>query len=124
MKPKSILLVDNNERFLHSAVRFLATDPCLAVVGWAFTAKDAFKKISLYQPDLVLLNINLPDNSGFEMINVIKKMPSVPKIILTSFYDDAQYFESAKTYGADGFISKTDFGSQIGNIINNLFEEI
>jgi len=122
VNPKSILLVDNNEKFLHSAVRFLSTDVGFAVVGWAFDADEAFKKIEKFKPDLVLLDINLPDKKSFEMIKIIKSGNHVPRVVLTSFNDEVQYNEGAEVYGADGYVAKTDFCNQIEKIINKLFE--
>ena len=123
MKPKSILLVDCNEMFLHSAVRFLSTDAGFAVVGWSFSTDEALKKINQFKPDMVLLDITLAGKNTPGIIKSIHSGFHIPKIILTSFNDEIQYSEGAASCGADGYVAKTDFCHQIGDIIDKLFEE-
>lgn len=123
MKPKNILLVDCNEMFLHSAVRFLSTDAGFAVVGWSFSTDEALNKINQFKPDMILLDINLAGKNTPEFIRTIHSGFHIPKIILTSFNDEIQYSEGAAAYGADGYVAKTDFCHQIGNVISKLFGE-
>lgn len=123
MNSKCVLLVDDNKNFMESAIKFLTTDKHFAVVGWAFNAAEAFEKNEKFNPDLILMDISLPDMNGFEAARILKQKPDAPKIIILSFdnYDD--YSTEAVNAGADGYLCKSDFGSKIIPLMEDLFSE-
>jgi len=70
------------------------------------TGKEAFQKVESLNPDLILMDIKLPDESGLELTKKIKtKYPNIILIILTA-YDIPEYREAAYSYKADYFLSK------------------
>lgn len=123
MNSKCVLLVDDNKNFMESAIKFLTTDKHFAVVGWAFTATEAFEKNDKFKPDLILMDLSLPDMNGFEAARILKQKPDAPKIIILSFdnYDD--YSIEAMNAGADGYLCKSDFGSKIIPLTEELFSK-
>jgi DNA-binding NarL/FixJ family response regulator len=118
---KSVLIVDDNKKFLESAIKFLTTDKHFAIVGWAFDAAEAFEKIRKFSPDLVLLDFSLPDMNGLEAAKLIKQMPEAPIVVITSFNKHPEYSAEAILAGAEGFISKSDFGEEIIPLFDSLF---
>src|SRR5512136_68810 len=60
-----ILLVDDSPEFLGAAARFLATDPQIEIVGHALSARKAIEEVTRLQPDLVLLDLAMPEMHGF-----------------------------------------------------------
>lgn len=124
MKPKSILLVDDNLTFMQSAIRFLTVDMQFAVVGWAFTAEEAMKKIELLKPDIILIDTALPDISGIELTKQIRYSLDNSLIILTSVYDNNYYRSEAELCGAHGYVAKINFGNEFIPTINKLFLEV
>jgi DNA-binding NarL/FixJ family response regulator len=117
---KGVLLVDDNKTFLESAIKFLTTGSTFAVVGWAFTAAEAFEKIKKFNPDIVLMDFSLPDMNGFEATKHIKQMSNPPRIVILSIHDHEDYSIEAVSAGADGYLCKTDFGSKIMPIVDSL----
>jgi DNA-binding NarL/FixJ family response regulator len=117
---KGVLLVDDNKTFLESAIKFLTTGSTFAVVGWAFTAAEAFEKIQKFNPDIVLMDFSLPDMNGFEAARHIKQMSNPPRIVILSINDHEDYSIEAFSAGADGYLCKTDFGSKIMPIVDSL----
>jgi DNA-binding NarL/FixJ family response regulator len=101
-----ILVVDD-----HSVVRagvkcILDEEPSLQVVGEASSAEEARLLIAKTRPNLVLLDMRLPDASGAETCRRIKELdPAIKVVILTSFAEEALVF-SALAAGADGYLLK------------------
>jgi two-component system, NarL family, nitrate/nitrite response regulator NarL len=118
---KGVLIVDNNKAFLESAVKFLTTNNHFAVVGWAFSAAEAFDKINLLNPDLVLIDFSLPDMNALEATKLIKQRPDSPFVIILSINDYMDYCTQSMNAGANGFMSKADFGNKIIPMAESLF---
>jgi DNA-binding NarL/FixJ family response regulator len=119
---KGVLLVDDNKTFLESAIKFLTTDTTFAVVGWAFTASEAFTKIKKFNPDLVLMDFSLPDMNGFEATRIIKQMSESTRVIILSINNHEDYIKESGLAGADGYLCKSDFGSRLLPMVESLFK--
>jgi len=121
LESKSVLIVDDNKKFMESAINFLTTDKHFSVVGWAFTAGEAFEKIRKFRPDLILMDFSLPDMNGFEATRIIKQEVPPPVVIIISINNHEGYSVEATGAGADGYITKSDFGNKIIPMIEEIF---
>jgi two-component system response regulator YesN len=100
------LIVEDSLPFQQILKRMLQEYFPLMVIEDASNSKDALQKVDSFCPDLILLDIRLPDESGLELIQKIKKKcPDIIVIILTS-YNLPEYREAAARYGADAFMCK------------------
>lgn len=104
--PFRILLVDDHD-VVRAGLRSVfdnATD--LEVVGEAGTATDAIRRVGLDRPDIVVLDVRLPDRSGIEVCREIKRRwPGTGVLILTSYADEDALIEAFDA-GASGYILK------------------
>ncbi len=116
-----ILLVDDNPEFLGAAVRFLAADPQIEIVGQALSARQAIAEVARLQPDLVLMDVAMPETNGFMATRQIKKRPKPPRVIVLTLYDNDEYRAQAQAAGADGFVAKSEFGTQLLPLIHTLY---
>ncbi len=116
-----ILLVDDNLEFLEAVARFLAADPLTEVIGQAPTGKEALNQAPLLKPDLVLMDLALPEMNGLETTRKMKTQPGAPKVIIVTLYDNAEYRAAAHSVQADGFISKSELGVQLLPLVHALF---
>ncbi len=116
-----VLLVDDNSEFLNSAARFLSMDPNIEIVGRALSGEDALEQIQLTNPDLVLMDLVMPGMNGLETTLHIKARPSAPRVVLLTLHDQPEYRTAAEGVRADGFIAKTEFGTQLLPLIHKLF---
>ncbi len=71
----------------------------------AITGKDGIEKVRIESPDIVILDINLPDISGFSVLKKVREFSSVPVIILTVRSEDADILKGLET-GADDYVIK------------------
>jgi DNA-binding NarL/FixJ family response regulator len=120
MTPIRILLADDNPIFLKAAIRFLATDPQIKVVGQAMTGREAVRQVLQLQPTLVLMDLAMPEMNGFEATAKIKAQPEAPYIIILTLVDHPEYQAEAERVHADGFIPKTEFGTLLFPLIHTL----
>jgi DNA-binding NarL/FixJ family response regulator len=72
------------------------------------------------QPDLVLLDIGMPDMSGLEVAKTLQTWARPPLIVFLSMHDDDHYRSAARAMGVFGFVSKTDFVNELLPIITRL----
>ena len=121
MPPIRILLVDDNLDFLDVATHFLTTEPKLEIVGRARSGHEALKQIAQLQPDLVLLDLAMPEMSGLEVVRQLKAKLEWPRVIILTLHDSQEYRLLAENIGVDGFITKSDFGTELLPLIHTLF---
>lgn len=83
-------------------------------------AESAIKGILQYPPDVVLMDIELPEISGIECVRILKqKIPDVDIIMLTAFTDDEYIFQALKA-GAYGYLTKNIFPSKLLSAIREV----
>jgi DNA-binding NarL/FixJ family response regulator len=124
MNKIKILIVDDSFKFIKSAVNFISLSDEFEIVGGAMTGQTALEMIKHHKPDLVLLDLVLPDISGIELIAKIKKIDKNIRVIIVTFKENKEYKELSIKSGADGFINKSDFGIQLIPLIHQLFAPI
>ena len=118
-----ILLVDDSPTFLDAAVHALMADPRIEVVGSALSGQEGLELIAQKQPDLVLMDVAMPGMNGMEATRLIKAQPNAPRVVILTSHDLSHYRTAAKAVGADSFISKADFDSQLFPLLETLLAE-
>lgn len=101
----SVLIVDDHEDFRRSAGALLELDG-FTVIGEAGDAAEALTKARDMRPDIVLLDIQLPDADGFAVAERIALLDDPPIVILVSSRDVTVYGSKLATSPARGFIAK------------------
>ncbi len=106
MERQLILIADDHALFREGLVALLNAQEDLTVVGEAANGLDALQKARALQPDLVLMDINMPDYDGLDAAIAIKQeMPRVKVMMLTMLSDDEHLFNAVKG-GAEGYMLK------------------
>jgi CheY-like chemotaxis protein len=103
----SILIVDDQLRFRATARRSLARGG-FDVVGEAADGADALEAVARLRPDVVLLDVQLPDTDGFEIAARLAMTGDSPTVVLTSSRDAADFGDLVARSGARGFIPKAE----------------
>lgn len=105
--PLSILIVDDHCRFRSTARALLEADG-FDVVGVAGDGAAGLAAAHALRPDLVLVDVRLPDMDGFDVAERLCAGGEGPAVIVTSSSDDPLYPERARCGGACGFVAKHD----------------
>ena len=104
--PNRILIVDDHPSF-RATVRIMLVADGFEVVGEAEDGHSALEEVERLQPDLVLLDVQLPDMDGFTVINELRRRDSHrPKIVLTSSHDESDFGPIVARCGAAAFVPK------------------
>lgn len=101
-----LLLVDDHEVVRRGLRMLLENEDDLDIVGEASTGEDAMEMVETLKPDVVIMDITLPDISGIDATRRIKeKNPAVAVVALT-IHEDQQYFFEMLQAGASGYVPK------------------
>jgi DNA-binding NarL/FixJ family response regulator len=114
--PRSILVVDDHDGF-RSFARALLQAEGFDVVGEAEDGASAVNEAGRLQPELVLLDVQLPDTDGFAVAEQLAALPSPPAVVLVSSRDAASYRRRLAETSARGFITK---GELSGDALRSL----
>ncbi len=108
---QTVLIVDDHAGF-RSFARVFLQSAGYTVVGEAADGRDALVAIDRLQPDVVLLDVLLPDLDGFEVARQILSGSRRPAVVLTSTRDVGDYGHRVADSGARGFIGKADLSRE------------
>lgn len=101
-----LLLVDDH-LVVRSGLRMLLEDEeDVEIVGEASTALEALKAITRLQPDVVLMDIGLPDMSGIDATREIKRLRPQTAVVALTIHEDEEYFFKMLEAGASGYVPK------------------
>ena len=112
-KKSKIVLIDDNYEHLAGIRELLNLEGTFDVVGTASNVTVGVNLIKKYQPDIVLLDMNMPDRDGLQGILDISRIGLGTKILALSGYDDADLIFRAMKIGAKGYVLKTMASAQL-----------
>ncbi|CAN7358431.1 MULTISPECIES: response regulator transcription factor [unclassified Pseudoxanthomonas] len=113
MSKITVLLVDDHEGFINAALRHLRKVEWLDVVGRASNGLEAIERSETLRPDVVLMDLAMPEMGGLQATRLIKTQDAPPFIVIASHFDDAEHREHAMRAGADDFVSKLSYIQEV-----------
>lgn len=106
-KPKiRILLADDHVIFREGVKRVIEMEQDLEVVAEAGNGEEAVQLVEVHQPDVVLMDINMPYMNGAEATEEIVRKSPATRVIILSIHDDESYVYKTLQSGADGYLLK------------------
>ena len=106
----TFLIVDDHQPF-RSQARALLEAEGLVIVGEAADGGDAVRAVDELRPDVVLLDIGLPDLDGFAVAERLALLPGAPRVVLISSREAATYGDRVAASPALGFLRKDDLSA-------------
>lgn len=110
MRPR-IVIVDDDPAFL-ATVREVLEAEGFVVAGEALTGLDGVAVAAEVDPDLVLVDVNLPDIDGFEVANRLADLAAAPLVVLTSIRSAVDFGGLIASSGARAFVTKADISGE------------
>ncbi len=106
MRTIDIAIVEDNKRYLNELALLLSNSPSINIVGCYERGKDAIEEVVKTNPDVILIDIDLPDISGVEVIERVSAHGCPAEFLVLTVYDDDKHLFSALQAGAVGYIVK------------------
>lgn len=114
-----VLIIDDHPAFVKAAGQLLAADG-FEVVGQAFDGLSGVALAERLRPEIVLLDIQLPDIDGFEVARRLVALDPPPTVVLTSSRDATDYGSRVGRAPAKGFIGKADLsGARLAALVES-----
>ena len=113
----TVLIVDEYPLFRKSLKSLLGKVSGYEVIDEAESGLEGLRKVMKHKPDLIIMDISLPDMSGIHFINRLKDSGINSRIIIVSLHSDAVYVSEAFKYGVSGYFSKL---SELGLLVTDL----
>ncbi|MEN3941534.1 response regulator transcription factor [Prosthecobacter sp. SYSU 5D2] len=103
---KRLLLIDDHPIMRHGLAQLIRAEEGLDVCGESGNARDGLVAVGELKPDLVVIDLTLPDKNGLELLKDIQAMHPGTLCLVLSMHDEAMYGERALRAGARGYIMK------------------
>ena len=117
-----IMIADDQELIRESLKIILSTQKEFNIISTAVSGKDVIEKVIDEAPDVILMDIRMPDMDGVQCTKFIKEVyPEIKIIILTTFDDDDYIFDALK-YGASGYLLKGVALEELSSAIHTVVE--
>lgn len=118
---KTVVVVEDDVRLQQHLIKILGTQADISCLGAVSSAEEALETIPKYQPDIVLMDINLPGISGIDCIRELKKkVPDMEVVMLTAYEEEDNIFRALKE-GASGYLLKSSTPEDIYNAIRDVY---
>jgi two-component system nitrate/nitrite response regulator NarL len=108
-----VLICDDHPLVLEGIRAVLETFGHIQVVGAVNSARDALQLAEAHRPDVVMMDINMPDLSGLDAVEIFRERFPSARLLMLSMHDSREYISTAVMYGASGYILKDVSTSEI-----------
>lgn len=103
-----IVVADDHAVVREGVRRVFEEDAGLTVVGEAATGAEALRAVEATRPDVLVLDVGLPDLGGLEVLRRLRSSGPEPRVLVLSMHDDAEYVIRAVQTGVDGYLLKDE----------------
>ena len=112
-----LLIIDDHAVVRQGLIQAF-NDKGFASIDTAGTLKEARAKIAAFNPEAIIIDLNLPDGSGLEVVHWVRKFSPDIAIIILSLNDPAQFVKIARSSGANAYLSKSQSMQEIISSVN------
>ena len=121
-RPVRILLVDDHHLVVEGLRAVLSTDPEIEVIGEARSGREAVRAVELLKPDVVLMDIRMPDGDGIFATRQVKQASPTTSVIMLTMYENPEYLFDAVKAGARGYVLKDVSGPDLLEAIHTVVD--
>jgi DNA-binding NarL/FixJ family response regulator len=115
-----VLISDDHDILREGLVSLIGRRHDISVVGEAANAGECLERAAELEPDVIIMDIQMPGLSPFEACEQLKARRPEMKVIVLSMYDDYEYVDKALKVGADGYLVKKVAGAELVDAIRRV----
>lgn len=119
----TLLIVDDSPIVRQWLVKIIGQIPGIRLIGEAASVAEARLVVQCFHPEIIVLDLNLPDGAGFMVLDETKAISPETKVIILTNYPQAQHRARAAAAGADYFFDKSMEFENVGRVLKLLVEE-
>jgi DNA-binding NarL/FixJ family response regulator len=120
MKKIKILMVDDHQLIVDGMISLLKNKEDILVAGVANNGKEALQMLRILEPDLVIMDIDMPVMNGIDALREIKKTNPGTRVIILSMHEEAGMIKNLVALGADGYLLKSCSEEELFRAINTV----
>lgn len=118
MEKINVMIADDHSLIREGLKQLLEFDGTIKVVGEASNGVECLDKLNTYSPDVLLLDINMPEMNGIEVLEKMKDANSKIKVLILTVHNEMDYLMKAVDIGVDGYILKDSESSELKKAIS------
>lgn len=118
MQKINVMIADDHSLIREGLKQLLEFDGSIKVVGEASNGVECMDKLSIYNPDVLLLDINMPEMNGIEVLKRMKDENTPIKVLILTVHNEMDYLMKAIDIGVDGYILKDSESQELKKAIN------
>lgn len=120
LKPISVLITDDHTLMRQGLKKLLEEDKDITICAEASDGREALSKVETLMPDIVIMDIAMPNLNGLEALKQIKKKSPDVKVLILSMHKNDEYVLQSFKSGASGFIVKDSAASEVVDAIKTI----
>lgn len=117
MEKIKVMIADDHNMIREGIKQLLEFDGSIKVVAEASNGVECLEKLEFYKPDVLLLDINMPEKNGIDVLKQMKANNSDIKVLILTVHNEMEYLITAVDIGVDGYILKDSKSSELKNAI-------
>jgi two-component system invasion response regulator UvrY len=118
----TVHIADDHQILIDGVKAVLNIEPKIEVVGYSLNGNEVIAWFKEQSCDVLILDINMPELDGIEVLKKLKQHKNRPEIIVLSSYDDVKLVKEVLQMGAKGFVPKKSAGEHIVNAVYKVAE--
>ena len=117
MEPIRVMIADDHSLIREGLRQLLEFDGSIKIVGEASNGEECLNKLEEFNPEVLLLDINMPEKNGIDVLKQMKADQSQIRVLILTVHNELEYLISAVDIGVDGYILKDSESSELKKAI-------
>lgn len=117
-----VMIADDHILMREGIKQLLEFDGSIEVIAEAADGNECLEKLKSIKPDVLLLDINMPNKNGIEVLEEIKKKKVKIRVLILTVHNEVEYLLKAVDIGVDGYILKDSESAELKKAINSVIE--
>lgn len=118
----NIMITDDHSMIREGLKSLLELDGDIKVIAEAVDGKDCLDKLDVYKPDVLLLDINMPNMNGLDVLKELKTRKSKVKVLVLTVHNETEYLMKAVDIGINGYVLKDSESAELKKAIHTIMD--
>lgn len=122
MEKIKVMIADDHSLIREGLRQLLEFDGSIEIIAEASNGVECLEKLNNFEPDVLLLDINMPEKNGIDVLKEMKEKGSSVKVLILTVHNELEYLMNAVDIGVDGYILKDSDFVELKRAINAVLE--